>query len=115
MEGLTQREQPDRSKINVHNPIELKYWLRALDVTKEDLFAAVKKVGDSAAIVRNELERLAARREEKKKDHEYIGKAAECSREARHQAALLPDGPIKDALLDKARDYASTVPEDKSY
>jgi hypothetical protein len=45
----------------------------------------------------------------------YEEKAAECAREARHQAALLPEGPIRDALLEKARQYERRVPEDASY
>ena len=113
MESLTKREQPDRSKINL--PKEIKCWMRELDVTRDELLAAVDKVGNSAAAVRSELERMAARHEAYEKKQEYVQKAAECAREARHQAALLPNGPIKDALLEKARDYASGVPEDKSY
>ncbi|MEH2668183.1 hypothetical protein DXU07_01660 [Bradyrhizobium elkanii] len=31
--------------------------------------------------------------------------SAECAREARRQATLLPPGPIRDALLEKARQY----------
>lgn len=30
---------------------------------------------------------------------------SECAREARRQAALLPPGPIRDALLEKAHQY----------
>jgi hypothetical protein len=30
---------------------------------------------------------------------------AECAREARRQASLLPPGPVQDALLEKARQY----------
>jgi len=113
MESLTKREQPDRSKIN--QPDELKGWARVLDVTREQLLAAADKVGDSAAAVRKELERMAARQQASKRDQEFIEKAAECAREARHQAALLPDGPIRDALLKKAREYEAEVPEDGSY
>jgi len=115
MESLTKREQPDRSKINVHKPDELKAWTRALNVTSEELLAAVDKVGDSAAGVRKELERMAARQRASKKDQEFVKMAAECAREARHQAALLPAGPIRDALLEKAKGYETEVPEDKSY
>jgi len=68
MESLTKREQPDRSKINVHQPDELKGWTRALNVTREELLAAVDKVGDSAAAVRKELERRAARQQASKRD-----------------------------------------------
>jgi hypothetical protein len=84
-------------------------------VTSEQLLAAVDKVGDSAAGVRKELQRMAARQQASKKDQEFVEKAAECAREARHQAALLPAGPIRDALLEKAKGYESEVPEDKSY
>jgi len=55
MDSLTKREQPDRSKINMHQPHEVKYWTRALGITKEDLQKAVDRVGNSAATVRKEL------------------------------------------------------------
>ena len=55
MDSLTKREQPDRSKINMHQPHEVKYWSRALGVSREDLQKAVDKVGNSAATVRKEL------------------------------------------------------------
>ena len=115
MESLTKREQPDRSKINVHQPDELEGWARALNATREELLAAVDKVGNSAAAVRKELELRAARRQASERDQELVDKAAECAREARHQAALLPGGPIRDALLEKAKGYETQVPEDKSY
>jgi len=115
MESLTKREQPNRSKINVHQPDELKCWTRALDVRREELLAAIDKVGNSATAVRRELERMASRQEANAKKQEFIEKTAECAREARHQAALLPEGPIKDALLEKAKEYNSGVPEDHSY
>jgi hypothetical protein len=115
MESPTKREQPDRSKINVHQPDELKCWIRALDVTREELRVAIDKVGNSATAVRRELERMASRQETNMKKQEFIEKASECAREARHQAALLPEGPVKDALLEKAKEYDSGVPEDNSY
>jgi Protein of unknown function (DUF3606) len=55
MDSLTKKEQPDRSKINMHQPDEVKYWLRALGISREDLQKAVDKVGNSAAAVRKEL------------------------------------------------------------
>jgi hypothetical protein len=55
MDSLTKKEQPDRSKINMHQPHEVKYWVRAFGVSKEDLQKAVDKVGNSAATVRKEL------------------------------------------------------------
>src|SRR4029077_11711471 len=55
MSNLTKKNTPDRSKIDTQNARELRYWTRALSVSKEDLLAAVEKVGNSAATVRKEL------------------------------------------------------------
>ena len=55
MDSLTRKERPDRSKINMHQPHEAKYWAHALGVSKEELQKAVDKVGNSAATVRKEL------------------------------------------------------------
>ncbi|QAU45826.1 DUF3606 domain-containing protein [Bradyrhizobium guangzhouense] len=55
MDRLTKREQPDRSKINMHEASEVKYWIHALGVSREELQQAVDKVGNSAAAVRKEL------------------------------------------------------------
>jgi Protein of unknown function (DUF3606) len=46
---------PDRSKINVDEPAELKCWSRGLRVPPDQLRRAVEKVGNSAAAVRKEL------------------------------------------------------------
>ncbi|WGD55533.1 DUF3606 domain-containing protein [Bradyrhizobium sp. CB1650] len=54
-DNLTKRGQPDRSKINMHEAHEVKYWTHALGVTREELQKAVEKVGNSAATVRKEL------------------------------------------------------------
>jgi 3-oxoacyl-[acyl-carrier-protein] synthase III len=45
----------DRSKINMHEDYEVKYWTKELGVSKEKLQKAVDKVGNSAAAVRKEL------------------------------------------------------------
>ena len=55
MDNLTKKEQADRSKINMHEVHELKYWAKELGVSKEKLREAIDKVGNSAAAVRNEL------------------------------------------------------------
>jgi hypothetical protein len=55
MDNLTKREQPDRSKINMSEDFEVKYWTKALGVDRETLQRAVDKVGNSAATVRKEL------------------------------------------------------------
>jgi hypothetical protein len=56
MESLTQKDQFERSKINLHAPDQMKCWAHALGVSKEELRKAVDKVGNSAAAVRKELE-----------------------------------------------------------
>jgi 3-oxoacyl-[acyl-carrier-protein] synthase III len=55
MDHLTKREQPDRSKINMHQSFEVKYWTHQLGVSRERLQQVVDKVGNSAATVRKEL------------------------------------------------------------
>lgn len=54
-DNLKNRGQPDRSKINMHEEHEVKYWTRHLGVSRERLQQAVAKVGDSAAAVRKQL------------------------------------------------------------
>src|SRR5689334_5661224 len=54
-DNLTNRVQPDRSKINMNEDYEVKYWTHALGVSREALQKAVDKVGNSAAAVRKEL------------------------------------------------------------
>lgn len=54
-DNLTNRVQPDRSKINMNEHHEVKYWSHALGVSREDLQKAVDKVGNAAAAVRKEL------------------------------------------------------------
>jgi Protein of unknown function (DUF3606) len=55
MDNLSKKGQPDRSKINMHEEYEVKYWTHELGVSKERLRQAVEKVGNSAAAVRKEL------------------------------------------------------------
>ena len=55
MANRTKPVTPDRSKIDIQNAIELKYWCTALDASQGDILSAVEKVGPSAATVRKEL------------------------------------------------------------
>jgi Protein of unknown function (DUF3606) len=55
MDNLTKKDQRDRSKINMHEDYEVKYWAHELGVSRERLQQAVDKVGNSAAAVRKEL------------------------------------------------------------
>jgi hypothetical protein len=54
-DNLTKRDQRDRSKINMYEDFEVKYWTKQLGVSKDELQNAVDKVGNSAAAVRKEL------------------------------------------------------------
>ena len=57
MDDRKNKGQPDRSKINMHEAHEVKYWTHQLGVSREKLQAAVEKVGNVAAAVRKELAR----------------------------------------------------------
>src|SRR3954452_12760271 len=54
-DNLTKRDQRDRSKINMHEDFEVKYWTKALGVSRDELQKAFDKVGISAAAVRKQL------------------------------------------------------------
>jgi|tagenome__1003787_1003787.scaffolds.fasta_scaffold16382846_1 hypothetical protein len=53
------RGEPDRSRINVQEDYEVRYWSQKFGVSREQLRAAVQKVGTSAEAVRQELGRKA--------------------------------------------------------
>ena len=55
----TNRGQPDRSKINMEEDYEVKYWTRHFGVTPEELQAVVDRVGNSAAAVAKEFGKAA--------------------------------------------------------
>jgi hypothetical protein len=55
MDDLKNKGSPDRSKINMHEPYEVKYWTKELGVNRDQLQKLVDKVGNSAASVRKEL------------------------------------------------------------
>jgi Protein of unknown function (DUF3606) len=57
MDDLKKKGPADRSKINVHEDWEVKYWTKELGVDKAQLQKLVDKVGYSAAAVRQELDR----------------------------------------------------------
>ena len=55
----TNRGQPDRSKINMNEDYEVKYWTRHFGVTREELQKIVDRVGNSAAAVAKEFGKAA--------------------------------------------------------
>jgi hypothetical protein len=54
-DDLKKKGAADRSKIAMGEEHEVKYWMKHLGVTREELQRAVDKVGNSAATVRKEL------------------------------------------------------------
>lgn len=51
----TERGPQDRSRINMSEDYEVRYWTRKFGVSKEELKQAVAKAGSSAAAVAREL------------------------------------------------------------
>jgi len=54
-DDTTNRGEPDRSRINLDDDYEVRYWTKELGVTKEELARAVAKVGSSASRVREAI------------------------------------------------------------
>jgi Protein of unknown function (DUF3606) len=54
-DDLKNRGAQDRARISMSEEHEVRYWTKALGVSKEQLAAAVAKVGNSAEAVRREL------------------------------------------------------------
>lgn len=56
--SLTKPERHDRSEIDLGSARQAKSWAHTLAVTKDELRCVVDKVGNSAASVKREIERL---------------------------------------------------------
>jgi hypothetical protein len=54
-DDLKGRGARDRSRVNMHEEYEVRYWVEKWGVTKERLGQAVQKVGASAEAVAREL------------------------------------------------------------
>jgi len=48
---------PDRDRINIYEDYEVRYWTKALGVSREKLEEAVQQVGTSADAVRKHLKK----------------------------------------------------------
>ena len=55
----TKKGPQDRSKINISEDHEVRYWSDKFGVTPDQLRNAVKKVGNSADAIERELKRVA--------------------------------------------------------
>jgi hypothetical protein len=54
-DDLSKRGEPDRDRINVHEPWELNRWAKELGVSPEKIKDAEKKVGPMVKDIRKEL------------------------------------------------------------
>ena len=54
-DNLKDRGPADRSRINVHESWEVRWWCKELGCTKQELIAAVDAVGVAASAVRKHL------------------------------------------------------------
>ena len=54
-DDLSKKGPADRTKVNVNEPWELKYWTKTLNVAEVKLKAAVKAVGTKVEDVRKHL------------------------------------------------------------
>lgn len=57
-DDLTNRGAQDRSRINLNEPHEVKYWTQKWSVTQEELQRAVARAGTSAVAVARALGKL---------------------------------------------------------
>jgi hypothetical protein len=55
-DDLEKKGVQDRTRINLGEDYEVRYWSDKFGVSKEELKAAVKKVGNSVAAVKKELQ-----------------------------------------------------------
>jgi hypothetical protein len=55
VDDTTKRGKADRTRVNVHQNHELRYWTEKFGVTPERLKEAVAKVGTSVEAVQREL------------------------------------------------------------
>lgn len=55
-DNLSERDQRDRSRINVSQPHELSYWSRKFGVSEEQVREAVQQVGPMADKVQQHLD-----------------------------------------------------------
>ena len=54
-DDLTDRGRQDRSRVNIHEDYEVRYWTKTLGVSKEELQKLVDKHGNSAAKIKEAL------------------------------------------------------------
>jgi hypothetical protein len=118
MARLTKRAMPDRSKIDVDDAKQLKYWTKSLGVSKEDLLDAVEKVGNAAATVRKELQgRGLAMADEKKplkpEDFPVNAEGKQVKTQNGTPIALTPDPAVAEDIAERLNEDDARREEDK--
>jgi hypothetical protein len=116
MPRLTKRATPDRSKIDVEDAKQLKYWTKSLGVSKEDLLEAVDKVGNAAAAVRKELQGKGLAMDDKPLKPEDFPVAAEGKQVKKQDGtpiALTPDPAVAEDIAERLNEDDARREEDK--
>lgn len=54
-DDLNERGQQDRSRINMNEPWEVKYWTKELGVSQDELARIVRVAGNSVSAVRQHI------------------------------------------------------------
>jgi hypothetical protein len=54
-DDLDNRGAQDRARVNINEPHEVRYWTERFNVTEDQLIAAAKAVGPSAAAIAERL------------------------------------------------------------
>jgi uncharacterized protein DUF3606 len=57
-DNLKKRRPQDASRINIHEPWEVRWWCCELQIGRARLEAAVREVGTSAAAVKRHLQKM---------------------------------------------------------
>jgi hypothetical protein len=118
MTRLTKKATPDRSKIDVADPQQVKYWTRSLGVSMDDLLSAVAIVGNAAAAVRKELQTKGLAKSDKKKllepdDFPVSADGTEVKTQDGTPIAVTPDAAVATDIADRLNEDEARREEDK--
>ena len=117
MPGLTKRAAPDRSKIDVDDAKQLKYWTKSLGVSKEDLLQTIEKVGNAAAAVRKELQGTGLAMPDEKPlkpdDFPVAAEGKQIKKQDGTPIALTPDPAVAEDIAERLNEDYARREEDK--
>lgn len=118
MSGLKKRATPDRSKIDLDDAKQVKYWTKALDVSQADLIDAIGKVGNAAAAVRKELQangrtKAAAEKPLKPEDFPVTVEGRQIKTQDGTPIAKTPDPAVAEDIAERLNEDDARREEDK--